>query len=177
MNAPHTDCIADFKRPVLFHAFLPVFPQNLPVLSLYGIVVARIRISFLGEPGNPFTIVGTHQHVAMRGSDDNPHALRQRAVFPLHVKRIDVHRRPYVVRFQPKKKFEYFFISLSADGILFHARFRPGFQFLFIIDKNSPVFHRRPVRHAVIFRQGKAFFCMYWHVRPKIPGRNAELLT
>ena len=174
VDSPHTQGIADLKIPVLLHALPPVFLQNLPVSSGDGIIVCRIGISLFRNPGLPLPVVGTHQHIAVGGSHHNAHPVRQRAVFLFHVEGIDVHGRPDVIALQAQQQLKYLFIGFHPDGILAHMLFHPSVQLLFVIDENAPVLHGGPVRLFKICRKNKFFLLFHRHVRPEIPGGNAQ---
>ena len=174
VDAAHAERIADLEIPVLLHALPPVFLQDLPVPSGDGIIVHRVGIALFRDPGFPLPVIGAHQHVAVGGSGHDPHPVRQRPVFPFHVKGIDVHGRPDIIGLQPKQQLEYLFVGLHPDGILAHVLFHPAVQLLLIVDENAAVLHGGPVRLLKILRQEKFLLLPHRHVRPEIPGRNAK---
>ena len=174
VDSSHTQGIADLKIPVLLHALPPVFLQNLPVPSGDGIIVDRVGIPFFRDPGLPLPIVGAHQHVAVGGSHHNAHPIRQFSVFSLHIEGIDVHGRPDIIGLQTQQQLEYLFIGFHPDGILAHMLFHPPVQLFLIVDENTPVLHGGPVRLFKILRKDKFLLLLHRHVRPEIPGRDAQ---
>ena len=85
-----------------------------------------------------------------------------------------MHGRPDVVGLQTKQQLEYLFIGFHPDGILAHVLLHPSVQLLLVVDKNAPVLHGGPVRLFKILRKSHFFLLLHWHVRPEIPGGNAQ---
>ncbi len=142
VNPSHTDGICVFVIPVLLQSFPPVFPDPFPVLPLYGIIIVQIGIALPLPPWLPFIPVAPQEHVAVGGSHDDPHLIRQLPVAGIFIKIIDMHRRPYVICLQTEQQLKYLFIQLRSYRPIRCMLLRPCLQLLLVIDKDAPVLYR-----------------------------------
>ncbi|MNN29051.1 hypothetical protein D3C81_1426390 [compost metagenome] len=177
MNAPHTHRKAHFETPVLLYTFPPVFLKHFPVASFDGIIIFGIRIPLALRPWTPLILIAAQQHITVGGSYNNAHLLGQCAVLRITVEIIDMHRRPDVIRLQTEKQLKDMLVSNRSDGTIRRVEPRPIVQFLFIIQKNTSVLHRWPIRFGEIDRHTKRITRFNRNIRPVMPRGYTHCLT
>ncbi len=174
------DALIHFVAPDAFA------PESLEDIRLLGVVPTAQRFLITAIP---FLLRPQHR-LLMRSAHHDAVFIRQhRIVRVVFVEGVVPHRRPEIITLQPQNQLEQ--IGVKAAPVIGHARRHRRIGAgrhcaIFLVDpvaqirrlvvqKNAAIFHRRRPLHKFSGLHKQFVVMRRRHVRPIIPGRNADL--